>query len=80
MGDKHLGERWLLMDYLDDSRLFQSDDDRFRHRHDRRDPPRLPGQTSLAEKFVGPENCDDCFLALLRNDGDLHLAFLDIED
>jgi hypothetical protein len=41
---------------------------------------RLPGQTSLAKEFVRSKNCDDGFPALLRNDGDLHLAFLDVED
>jgi DNA-binding transcriptional LysR family regulator len=40
----------------------------------------LPGQTSFSEELVRTQNCDDGFLALLRNDGDLRLAFLDIED
>jgi hypothetical protein len=35
---------------------------------------------SFTEELVRTQNCDDGFLALLRNDGDLHLAFLDIED
>ena len=51
-----------------------------RHGRDRRYALRLPGKTSLAEEFVRTEDCDDRFLALLGNDGELHLAFLDVED
>ena len=49
-------------------------------RRDRRDALRLSGKASFTEEFVRPKNCDDGFLALLRNDGDLHLALLDVED
>ena len=80
MGDEHLGERWFLMDHADNSRFFQSHDDGVRHRRDSRYALHLPHQTSFTEEFVRPKNCDDGFLALLRNDGDLHLAFLDVED
>jgi hypothetical protein len=45
----------------------------------RRDTLSLAGQTSFAEEFVRSQYCDDGFLALLRNDGDFHLALLDIE-
>jgi hypothetical protein len=41
---------------------------------------RLPGKTSLAEELVRPKNCDNRFLTLLGNDGELRLAFLDVED
>jgi len=37
------------------------------------------GKTSFTEEFARCENCDDCFLALLRNDGVLDLATLDVE-
>jgi hypothetical protein len=40
----------------------------------------LPGKTSFAKKLVRSENCNDRFLALLGNDGDFRLAFLDVED
>jgi Beta-lactamase len=80
MGNEHLGERWFLMEHADNGRFFQSDDDGFRHCRDRRYPQSLSGQTSFTEEVVRSKNCDDGFLALLRNDGDLHLAFLDIED
>jgi len=40
----------------------------------------LPGKTSFSEEIVRTQNCDDGFLTLLRNDGDFHLAFLDVED
>jgi hypothetical protein len=80
MGNEHLGECWLFMEHADNGRFFQSDDDGFRHCRDRRYPQSLSGQTSFTEEVVRSKNCDDGFLALLRNDGDLHLAFLDIED
>ena len=69
-----------LMDHADDRRFLQPHDDGFRHRRGRRHAQRLPGEASFAEEFVRSENCDDGFLALLGNDGDLHLAFLDVED
>ena len=80
MGNEHLGERWLLMDHADNRCFFQPHDDGFRHRRHRRYAPRLPGKTSFTEEFVRSKHCDDGFLALLRNDGDLHLAALDVED
>jgi hypothetical protein len=40
----------------------------------------LSGQTSFSEEFVRTQNCDDGFLGLLRNDGELHLAILEVED
>ena len=80
MGNERLGERWFLMDHADNSRLFY-----FGHAEsvmvvDCRDSPHLASKTSFTEEVVRSENCDDCFLALLRNDSDLHLAFLDVED
>jgi hypothetical protein len=68
------------MDHADNGRFFQSDDDGFRHRQDRRYALCLPGQTSFTEEVVRSKNCDDGFLVLLRNDGDLHLALLDAEN
>ena len=68
------------MDHVDNRCLLQSRDDGIRHGRDRRYALRLPGKTSLAEEIVGTENCDDRFLALLGNDGELRLAFLDVED
>jgi hypothetical protein len=47
---------------------------------DRRYAPHLPGKTSFTEEIVRSKHCNDGFLALLRNDGDLHLAALDVED
>src|ERR1700724_1981868 len=80
MGNEHPGERWLLMDHADNRRFFQAHDNGVHYRRDRRYAPRLPGKTSFTEELVRSKNCDDCFLALLRNDGDLHLASLDVED
>src|SRR6202011_2761455 len=80
MGNEQLGERWFLMDHADNRRFLQACDDGFRHSRDRRYALRMPGKTSFTEEFVCFKNCDDGLLALLRNDGDLHLAFLDVED
>ena len=80
MGNEHLGEHWFLMDHAGNSRLFYSGDDGVRHGRDRRYTKRLPGKTSFTEEFVLSKNCDDCFLPLLRNDGDLHFASMDVED
>ena len=80
MGNEHLGERWFLMDDIDNSRLFQSHDHGFRHGRGRRYALGLPGEASFTDEFVRPKNCDDGFPALLRNDRELRLAFLDVED
>src|ERR1700686_767801 len=80
MRNEHLGECRFLMDHPDNGRLFQADNAGVRHGRDRRDTLQLPGKTSLAEELLHSEDCDDGFLALLRNDGDLRLALLDIED
>src|ERR1700730_9291544 len=80
MGNEHLGERRFLLNHAENSRFLQSHDDGASHRRDRRYALRLPVKTSFTEELVRSMNCDDCFLALLRNDGDLHLASLDVED
>src|ERR1700730_13100402 len=80
MGNEHPGERWFPMDHADNSRFFQAGDDGVRHPRDRRYALRLPGKTSFTEEIVRSKHCDDGFLALLRNNGDLHLAALDVED
>ena len=80
MGNEHLGERWLLLDHADNSRFFQAHDDGVHYRRDRRYAQSLPGKTSFSEEIVRSKHCDDGFLALLRSDGDLHFAALDVED
>jgi hypothetical protein len=40
----------------------------------------LSGQTSFSEELVCTQNCNDGFLASLRNDRDLYLAILEEED
>src|SRR6202040_2911305 len=79
MANEHPGERWLSMDHADNSRFFQAHDDGVHHRQDRRYAPHLPGKTSFTEEIVRSKHCDDGFLALLRNNGDLHLAALDVD-
>ena len=68
------------MDHAENSRFFQPHDDGFHDRRGRCYPLLLSGQTSFAEEFVRTKDCNDGFLALLRNDGDLHLASLEVED
>jgi hypothetical protein len=36
-------------------------------------------KTPFANKVTGPEDTDDCFLAPLRNDGELDFTFLDVK-
>jgi hypothetical protein len=69
---ENLGSWWITPD---DSCFFQSYDDGFHHCRDRRDAPRLPGKTCFTKKFIHPKDCDHSFLALLRHNGNLHLAF-----
>jgi hypothetical protein len=38
------------------------------------------GQTTLADKIAGFEQCDDCFLTLGRQNRDLDPAFSNVED
>jgi hypothetical protein len=80
MGDEHLGERWFPMDHADNRRFLQSHDDGVRHGRDRRYALHLPHQTSFTKEIIRSKKCDDGFLALFRNDGDLNFAFLDVED
>jgi hypothetical protein len=41
---------------------------------------RLTGKAALAEKLAGLQHPDDAFLALVRYDGDLNLAVLNVEN
>ena len=67
------------MDHPNNGCPFQSSDDRVNRGRGRRDALHLPGKTSLAEEFVRSKNCEDCFLALLGNDGEPHLALLGVK-
>src|SRR5665213_4031502 len=80
MGNEHFGECRFFVDHLDDRRLFQPHDDAVRHGRDGCYALRLPGKTSFAEKLTRSKDCDDCFLTLLRNDGELDLALLHVKD
>src|SRR5208283_3017698 len=77
---EQLGERWFLMDHAENGRFFQPHDDGVCHRHGRCYPVPLSGQTSFSEEIIRTKNCDDGFLTSLRNDGDLYLAGLKVED
>ena len=60
--------------------LFNPDDRTLRHRACGRQVRRLPGQASLAEKLPGLLDRDDSLFALLRYNGDLDLALLNVKD
>src|SRR5208283_3151251 len=77
---EQLGERWFLTDHAENRRFFQPHDDGFHDRRGRCYPVPLSGQTSFSEEIVRTQNCDDGFLASLRNDRDLYLAGLKEED
>src|SRR5580704_10050281 len=68
------------MNHGDDGRFFQPHDDGIRQSSGRRYSQRLPAKTPFTEEMVRGKNGNDRFLALLRNDGDLHVAFLNVED
>ena len=68
------------MDHAENGGFFQPHDDGVRHSRGCRYAQRLPGKTTFTKEVVHSKNCDDRFLASLRNDGDLHLAFLDVKD
>ncbi len=55
-------------------------DDSVRHDRDRRDTLYLPSEASFAEELICSKNGDERFLALLGNDGELRLAFMNVED
>ena len=44
------------------------------------DTQRMAVETSFAKKVSRPKDANDRLLALLRNDGELDLALLDVED
>jgi len=80
MRDEHLGEGCLLVDYPRHNRLFDAHDNGFRQGCGRRQAARLPGKAFFAKEFVRSKDPEDGFLAILRNNRGLHLAFLDVED
>src|SRR5580700_4492746 len=49
-------------------------------RHCRCDPQRVTIETPFAKKVPRFQNADDCFLAPLRNDGELDPARLDVKN
>jgi hypothetical protein len=70
MGDEQFGEGRLAMDRRGDCRSFQPHDGGVR----RGVAQRLARKTGLAKELIAATNGDDCFFAVLRNDGELYLA------
>src|SRR6266536_5620019 len=52
----------------------------FHHRRDRRHAQGLRRQASFAKEITRSKDRNDCFFALLGNNGDLDLALLDVEN
>src|SRR6266403_5934707 len=68
------------MNGSDHGRLGQAINHAFIHRRHGREPQRMAIETSFAEKMTGSQDCNYCFLALLGNDGEFELAFLDVKN
>ena len=79
MGDEHLGELRLMTDDSNDRGLFQPHGDGVGHRRGGRHAPGLAGQAAFAEEIPGIKNGDHGLLALLGDDGELHLALANVE-
>jgi hypothetical protein len=79
VGNEQFRESRLPMDHTENGGLFKAYDDRRCHCHRGRHALGLARETSFAKKDVPRENCDNRFLALLRDDGELYLAVLNIE-
>ena len=64
----------------DHGRLLQARNHAFIDRPRRCDAQRMAIQTSFAKKMTWSQDCNDCFLALLGNDGEFDLALLDVKN
>src|SRR5260370_28930328 len=63
----------------DHGRLLQASNHAFIDRPRCCDTQRMAIQTSFAKKMTWSQDCNDCFLALLGNDGEFDLALLDVQ-
>jgi len=80
VGNEHFREGWFVMDHADDGSLVQAHDNAVDQSRNGRYALRLAGKAGFTEEFVRIKNCDDGLFTLLRNDSDLDLALLDIEE
>src|SRR5947208_6669541 len=80
LSKEHLGEYRLVMKHAKNRVLLDPHDLALRQRRGARHAPGLCGQASFAAKFIGPEDCNHGLLAVLGNDGELDLAFLDVKN
>jgi hypothetical protein len=55
-------------------------DQAFIYRRSGRDAKGMTVETPLAKELTRAQDSDDCFLALLGNDGELDLAILDVKN
>ena len=77
---EQFGEFRFFVNRGNHGRLLQTSNHAFICRPGCRDAQRMSIETSFAEKVAWTENSDDCFFAMLRNDDQLDIAFLDIKN
>src|SRR5450755_1272602 len=80
MRHEFLREFWLVVEKASDGCFLQTHDLAFVNCCGRRHASTLPGQTAFAEEIAGPKNCNDRFFPSLGKHGELHFAFLDVEN
>ena len=68
------------MEYANDGCFLQPHDHAFHHCRRRSNAQWLPGQAPLAAEIASSKDRNDCFFALLGNDGDFDLALLNVEN
>jgi hypothetical protein len=71
---------WFVAEYPHHCGLIHSGKHAVRQGPRGRNPAGPSSQATLADEISGFEECNDCFLALCRDDRDFDLAFLDVED
>jgi hypothetical protein len=80
MRHESFGEFRLLAEHPHHGHLIHSGDDGVLRGPGGGNAPRPSGQTTFADKISRFEECDDCFLALGRDNRDFDPAFSNVED
>src|ERR1700730_2763905 len=75
-----LGKFWLVVEKANHGCFLDPHDCGCLHCCGCRHAPGLPGQASLAAEIADSKNCNDRFFPLLGKHGELHFAFLDVEN
>jgi hypothetical protein len=80
MRREFFGKLWLVEEHPHHGGLIHSGDYGVLQDPGGRNAPRPSGQTTLADKISRFEECDDCFLALRRDNRNFDPAFSNVED